>query len=62
MTNNLDRGIRQHNLGQNRSTKPYKPFTFLFSEEFANSNEARDREKFLKSTSGKRWIRKMYNL
>ncbi|WP_373059179.1 GIY-YIG nuclease family protein [Zunongwangia sp. H14] len=57
MTNNVQRRIAQHNAGQNKSTKAYKPFQFLFSENFPTRPEARKREKYLKSTAGKRWIR-----
>ncbi|WP_378176748.1 GIY-YIG nuclease family protein [Aquimarina sp. SS2-1] len=61
MTNNLERRIAQHNKGQNKSTNPYKPFILLFFETFPDTKEARAREKYLKSTSGKRWIRKNYS-
>ncbi|WP_432271478.1 GIY-YIG nuclease family protein [Autumnicola tepida] len=33
MTNNVQRRIAQHNSGQNRSTKAYKPFLVLFLEQ-----------------------------
>ncbi|WP_346239150.1 GIY-YIG nuclease family protein [Niabella insulamsoli] len=32
MTDNLERRLRQHNNGENRSTKAYKPFTLLYTE------------------------------
>ena len=60
MTNNFKRRIEEHNRGYNRSTKPYKPFHTLFIEEYESTIEARNKEKYLKSAAGKRWIRKNY--
>ncbi len=60
MTTNLTRRVQQHNKGFNKSTKPYRPFKLLFFEVFDTSLEARKREKFLKTTTGKRWVKKQF--
>ena len=60
MTNNLERRLYQHQHGQSRSTAPYRPFCLLFSEEYEDSLTARNREKYLKTAAGKRFIRKKY--
>ena len=60
MTTDIDRRVRDHNSGYNRSTKSKAPFLILFIEEYSDSISAREREKYLKTTSGKRYIRKQF--
>lgn len=59
MTEDLDRRIAEHNSGKNKTTKPYKPFKLIYSEEFQTRMEARIKEKNLKSGSGKEFLKKM---
>ena len=61
MTNNTSRRINEHNSGQNRTTKAYRPFKVLLVEEFENRKQARKREKYLKSGIGKESLKKLYN-
>ncbi len=56
MTTNLDRRVHQHNSGFNKSTKPYKPFILIFTEEYETSIQARTREKQLKTGVGKDFL------
>jgi predicted GIY-YIG superfamily endonuclease len=60
MTSNLEQRLEQHNRGYNPSTKFYRPYLLLHTETFNTSFEARVREKYLKTASGKRWIKKMW--
>ena len=60
MTNNLDRRIMEHNNGENKSTKAYKPFIVIFTELFLTRIEARKKEKYLKSGIGKEWLKSFY--
>jgi putative endonuclease len=60
MTANLQKRLQQHNLGQNKSTKPYLPFDIIATEIFQTSAEARKREKYLKTASGKRFLKKKF--
>jgi putative endonuclease len=53
MSNNVDRRMKEHNNGENRSTKAYRPFVLILKEEFNTRAEARKREKYLKSGIGK---------
>jgi predicted GIY-YIG superfamily endonuclease len=46
--------VRQHNTGQNRWANQNRPFELQHVEEFAESSEARAREKFLKTGAGRR--------
>ncbi len=57
LTDNLERRLSQHNLGYNRTTKPYAPFTLIWSEIFETRPEARVREKYLKSGVGKEFLK-----
>ena len=59
MTNNLERRIYEHNKGENRSTKAYKPFVLIFKEQFATRVEARKKEKYLKSGIGKEYLKSL---
>jgi putative endonuclease len=61
ISSNIARRLDQHNKGQNKSTKPYRPF-FLFFHELLDSREkAREREIYFKHSSGKRFLRKLLN-
>ena len=60
MTNDITRRLAQHNKGQNRSTKAYRPFKLIYSEAHNTRVEARVREKYLKSGIGKEFL-KMQN-
>ncbi len=50
-------GLLRHNGGYEKTTKPYRPFIVLFTEEYRTRKEARAREKFLKSGRGREYIR-----
>jgi putative endonuclease len=53
LTDNLERRFFEHNNGQNKTTKPYKPFKIIFSENCETRLEARKLEKYFKSGIGK---------
>ena len=57
MTNDLERRLKEHNNGENRSTKAYKPFTLIYSEEFPDRISARIKERYLKSGVGKEFLK-----
>ena len=59
MTNNLDRRLAEHNNGENKSTKAYKPFILIYSETFKTRIEAREKEKYLKSGIGKEYLKSL---
>lgn len=56
-TENLDRRLAEHNDGVTKSTKDRKPFTLIYYEACRNRKDALHREKYLKTTYGKRYIR-----
>ena len=57
MSENVEIRLNQHNSGKTKSTKGYKPWKLLFFEEFETRQEARKREKYLKSGIGKEYIK-----
>ncbi|MFH1946604.1 MAG: GIY-YIG nuclease family protein [Candidatus Magasanikbacteria bacterium] len=57
ISDNPERRIEQHNKGYNRTTKPYTPFKVLLIEEYPTRDEARKREKVLKSGFGKEFLK-----
>jgi len=56
-TNNLKGRLKQHNQGLNFSTKSRVPFKLLYYEVCLNKDDAKAREKYLKSGMGKRYIK-----
>ncbi|MFC1571516.1 GIY-YIG nuclease family protein [Candidatus Margulisiibacteriota bacterium] len=56
-TNNLERRLKQHNLGRVQSTKHRIPFQLIYKESHKTQEEAIKREKFLKSGCGRDFIR-----
>jgi putative endonuclease len=59
LTGNLGRRLHQHNNKQGRSTKPYAPFQLIYTETFDDRATACIREKYLKSTAGKNYLKKL---
>ena len=54
---NIERRIKEHNSGKMKSTKGFRPWKLVYFEEFDTFMEARDREKFFKSGSGREFIK-----
>jgi putative endonuclease len=44
ITNNINRRLAEHNNGENRLTKAYKPFVLIYKEPANSRIEARARE------------------
>ena len=57
LTSNFPARFYRHNKGYERTTKPYRPFRILFTEEYKTRKEVRAREKFLKSGAGREYIK-----
>lgn len=60
-TNNFERRFKQHNARQVKSTKYRTPFKLLFTEEFKSMNEAKKRESWWKSSTGRRKLKEYFN-
>jgi len=56
-TVNLEKRLEEHNSGKVISTKSRKPFNLIYWEGCLNQQDATRREKYLKSSWGKRYIK-----
>ena len=57
LTNDLPARLQTHNSGLVTSTKKRTPFELVYWEGCLNASDAAQREKYLKSAWGKRFIR-----
>ncbi|WP_026452575.1 GIY-YIG nuclease family protein [Aequorivita capsosiphonis] len=62
LTDNLEKRVHQHNLGQNKSTKGFLPWSLAYYEEFQTRIETRAREKYFKSGEGREFLKGKLNL
>jgi putative endonuclease len=56
-TNNLRKRFNQHNAGKSTWTKRNIPWDLIYYEACLNEEDARSREKYLKSGMGKRYLK-----
>jgi len=59
MTKNVNERVEQHNAGKSKSTKGYRPWKLFYSEKIGDGAAAREREKYLKSGSGKEFLKSL---
>jgi len=57
-TSDLRRRIKEHDAGKNFSTAPRKPFKLIYYEAYLLKEDAEARERYLKTSMGRRVIRK----
>ncbi|MBK6815865.1 MAG: GIY-YIG nuclease family protein [Saprospiraceae bacterium] len=62
MTGNVEKRIEEHNKGLTPSTQFYRPWKLVYLEEYPDRISARNREKYLKSGSGKEFLKRVINL
>lgn len=56
-TNNLERRLHEHNIGQTKYTKKAGPFELIYKEAYNTSLEAKKRERFLKTGKGRELLK-----
>ena len=56
ITNNLPRRIQEHRFKLTKGGQILGDFSLVYTEEFADHRTARQREKFLKSGQGRKWL------
>jgi len=56
-TNDLRKRFNQHNKGESTWTKNRVPWDLIYYEACLNEEDARSREKYLKSGMGKRYLK-----
>ncbi|MEX2052431.1 MAG: GIY-YIG nuclease family protein [Candidatus Paceibacterota bacterium] len=57
MTKNVLNRLEDHNCGRVFSTKGYRPWKVLYKEECIDRKNSRIREKYLKSGTGKEFLK-----
>ncbi|TDQ32912.1 GIY-YIG nuclease family protein [Zeaxanthinibacter enoshimensis] len=55
ISNDVEKRLAIHNSGKIKSTKHFIPWRVVHVEHFGSKQEARTREKYLKSAAGRRW-------
>lgn len=58
-TTNLNQRLAAHNKGSVPSTKSRRPWKLVFAEIYINQKDALRREKYFKTTAGKRALKLM---
>ena len=60
-TDDLFRRLKENNAGKNIYTNRYKPWEIIYKEAYKTHKLALDREKYLKTRSGRRFLKKIFN-
>ena len=55
---NMSVRLSEHNSGKTKSIKSFVPFRIVYYEEFQTREEAIAREKYFKTASGRRFLKK----
>lgn len=58
-TDDIIKRLNDHNKGYSTWSKRYKPWMLIYKEEYTTVQEARMREKYLKSAAGRCFIKKL---
>lgn len=60
-TDNLNRRLKEHNSGNNKFTSKFGPWEVKHFEKFDELVHAIKREKYFKSCTGRKFIKKLFN-
>ncbi len=58
LSQDVAKRLKQHNRGENRSTKGFVLWKLVYQEEFETRVAAREREKFFKSGVGREFLQR----
>ena len=58
MTTDLRRRFQEHQMGKSLSTAPRRPFKLIYYEAVLSYEDAERRERYLKTTDGRRFLAK----
>jgi len=61
-THDVQKRLLEHNRGETKSTKGYRPWVLVYTEEVDSREEARNLEKYYKSGSGKEKLKRFLAL
>jgi putative endonuclease len=57
-TNDINKRLKEHEDGKVVSTEPRRPFKLIYLEGCTNQKDAMRREKYMKTTDGRRFLSK----
>ncbi|MBI4982242.1 MAG: GIY-YIG nuclease family protein [Candidatus Omnitrophica bacterium] len=60
VADDVEKRLKEYNAGRVKSSSPYRPYKVIHTESFETLSEARQKEKFYKSTTGRRRIKEMF--
>jgi len=58
-TEDLDRRLKEHKRGENKSTKGRRPLVFVYAEIHKSKVDAKRRERYFKTDKGKSSLKQM---
>jgi putative endonuclease len=58
-SSDVNRRLVEHNSGKTESTRRRRPFELLYSEQYQSEEEAKKRERVLKSGKGREELKKL---
>jgi len=59
VSDDVEKRLAEHNDGRVPSSRPYRPYEIIHVEQFETLKEARQKEKFYKSTTGRRRLKSL---
>jgi len=59
VSEDANKRLEEHNAGRVRSSRLYRPYKIVHTESFTTLSQARQKENFYKSTTGRRKLREM---
>jgi putative endonuclease len=59
-TSDIEKRLQYHNSGKVISTKKYKPWKLVYSEDFESKSEALAMEKYFKTAAGRRKLKVIF--
>ena len=60
VADDVNKRLAEHNAGRVKSSRPYRPYKIIYTESFETLKEARQKERFYKSTTGRRRLKEMF--
>jgi putative endonuclease len=60
VADDVNKRLAEHNAGRVKSSRPYRPYKIIHAESFETLKEARQKERFYKSTTGRRKLKEMF--
>ncbi|MFA6169209.1 MAG: GIY-YIG nuclease family protein [Candidatus Margulisiibacteriota bacterium] len=59
-TTNLLNRLTEHNTGETKGNRYFRPFELVYQEEYKTLTEARDRESFLKEQKSRKFLESLF--